>query len=889
MLSERLRAYAQERWDGRTGMQDELAAETEKKLRSCTPDEQVLMKYFYGTMPVSDAGGYEFEVFLGFVRHSLMLRGTMEWCRKLPEEIFLHYVLNYRVNNEKIEDCRRFFYDRLIDRIQNKTALEAVIEINYWCAENAAYEASDDRTISPLSLYRAGAGRCGEESVFAVTAFRSAGIPARQVYTPRWGHCDDNHAWVEVYVGGEWHFLGACEPEEVLDRGWFVNASSRTLMVHAKEFSDYGRDDEGAGSWQEGCVYYQNRTSAYTDTVMLRVKVTEADGTPAENAGVFVEALNSAEYSAVARLITDAAGEASIVLGKGTVHLWAVKENRICEALIHTAKECEVRLVLEEECRCLSGIRQKMPEWSDMDIEAPKEAPGHALRVKESKEASNGAVQNPGERKAGNRERLLASSRMRMKRIEGYYREELAERYPEEKEILRFSAGNFDQIYEFLDRDDNPDRKGLLHCLSKKDYKDAKADVLERHLKDASRYRAQWEERGELDIYTRYILCPRIYDEELTCYREAIWHDLAARFGGEAVKEYREFPERIWKYISEEIRYDESRDYDALYSAPAVTWKLGFGNPASQRILCAAICRTLGIPARLNRQTGEAEVYRDGCFVRISGTEEEHVTLTLTCREEDEWNYYQNWTIGQYRRGRFETLDHTGLQFDGTTLRLSLTPGVYRILTANRLPNGCQLASECKLCLEAGRPLSKEMHLRTGGLKEMLVSNQLEDFDITEAGVIRPVSALVGECTAVLAFLEPGEEPTEHVLNEMLEYQEAIRRADAGICFVLREDDRTAGQTGARPENQRTPAWEKVIEAFPKGQVVYGAFDEIVEPLARRMYVEPDKLPLLLLLGPGLTGIYGLSGYRVGSVKMLLELLRVSREQGLYYRRGMEE
>ena len=168
--------------------------------------------------------------------------------------------------------------------------------------------------------------------------------------------------------------------------------------------------------------------------------------------------------------------------------------------------------------------------------------------------------------------------------------------------------------------------------------------------------------------------------------------------------------------------------------------------------------------------------------------------------------------------------------------------------------------------------------MRTGGLKEMLVSNQLEDFDITEAGEIRPVSALVGNGTAVLAFLEPGEEPTEHVLNEMLEYQEAIRRADAGICFVLREDDRTAGQTGARPENQRTPAWEKVIDAFPEGRVVYGAFDEIVEPLARRMYVEPDKLPLLLLLGPGLTGIYGLSGYRVGSVKMLLELLRVSRE-----------
>ena len=43
------------------------------------------------------------------------------------------------------------------------------------------------------------------------------GIPARQIYTPRWAHCDDNHAWVEVWVDGSWHFLGACEPEETLD------------------------------------------------------------------------------------------------------------------------------------------------------------------------------------------------------------------------------------------------------------------------------------------------------------------------------------------------------------------------------------------------------------------------------------------------------------------------------------------------------------------------------------------------------------------------------------------------------------------------------------------------------------------------------------------------
>ena len=87
------------------------------------------------------------------------------------------------------------------------------MEINLWCSGQASYRASDTRTASPLAVYRSGLGRCGEESVFLASVLRSVGIPARQVYVPRWSHCDDNHAWVEAWCGGKWHYLGACEPE----------------------------------------------------------------------------------------------------------------------------------------------------------------------------------------------------------------------------------------------------------------------------------------------------------------------------------------------------------------------------------------------------------------------------------------------------------------------------------------------------------------------------------------------------------------------------------------------------------------------------------------------------------------------------------------------------
>ena len=84
-----------------------------------------------------------------------------------------------------------------------------MLAVNYWCAAQASYEASDERTQSPLSVYRSGSGRCGEESTFLVSVLRSVGTPARQVYVPRWAHCDDNHAWVEVLRGGNLAFSGS--------------------------------------------------------------------------------------------------------------------------------------------------------------------------------------------------------------------------------------------------------------------------------------------------------------------------------------------------------------------------------------------------------------------------------------------------------------------------------------------------------------------------------------------------------------------------------------------------------------------------------------------------------------------------------------------------------
>ena len=183
--------------------------EAEKEIETYRPEVALALKFLYTTMPLSDVGNYGVSSFLDYAEHGVFLWENSPYVKKMPEEIFLNYILYHRINTEEILDCRSIFYEDLKDRIQGKSMAEAAIEINYWCAEKATYHTTDNRTIAPINVYRCGNGRCGEESTFTISALRSAGIPARQVYAPFWSHCDDNHAWVELWCDGKWYFTGA--------------------------------------------------------------------------------------------------------------------------------------------------------------------------------------------------------------------------------------------------------------------------------------------------------------------------------------------------------------------------------------------------------------------------------------------------------------------------------------------------------------------------------------------------------------------------------------------------------------------------------------------------------------------------------------------------------
>ena len=902
-FSEQLKIYAETHFENRKKYFAPIISEIEAGLSLCSEEEALLIKFFYGTMPLRDAGEYPFEIFLSYVRHALWLRKTIDWCKKLPEDLFVHDVLYYRINSEDISDCRSFFYEQLKDRIVGLDEYQAAVEINYWCVEHATYEMADDRTAGPMTMYRSGKGRCGEESTFTVTALRSVGLAARQVYTPRWAHCDDNHAWVEVWVNGEWHFLGACEPEEKLDRGWFTGPAGQAILIHSRTFGDYaaGKREEVIG--RDGAVVCHNVTASYTKTRKLRIQVRKQDNTPAAHAQVSVEILNMAEYFPAAVLETDEQGETSIRLGLGDIRLQARSEGKFVERYCNLAEDgvgaadadCAVTLVLKDSEAgmkdALSGV--SACGWHFAKLCAPKE-----VVVRES-------VLSEEEVSRGTR-RLADAVKLREERFDQLTRHAIAV-HPEEEERMRVAGENAEELTAFLEKDDNPDRKKLLDSLTKKDNKDLRAEVLEDHL---SAKRGSWPE----DIHVQDLLCPRIWLEEIGAYRSYICSVLTAQ----EQEAFASNPELIWNYVNQNITYIPEEEYDTLCASPIGCLKLKMGSAVSRTILFIAICRSLNIPARLDKSLMLPEYWADGAFhVPVSRAQASKGTLLLRNIPGKEWIYAQHWTLGRLEKDHFVTMNHAGLVFEKETLELLLPVGIYRLIAVKRLLNGDQEAAELLFAIEKEKQTElympdfektdgvmpweknsvpdesqscRKLQNKNNSLREEIQSCLLRDILLQRAdGTLCSLEKLVSGKRSILAFLEIGAEPTEHVLNEVLALEKSAKGNSKGIgcqlLFVLRQE---------KDLQHKTLQEVLALDAGSEIEILYdisgGASDANAalhtatgdtasgtlcgwQETAKRMRLA-EKLPVLAAVRPDGTGIYGSCGYHVGSVELMVRILK---------------
>ena len=519
-------------------------------------------------------------------RHALTVREATPWGRSIPEWIFRDYVLFPRVNDEFPEAWHAPIWESLRARLAGLSMTEAALEVNVWCAEHATYQSTDNRTAGPLTVLRRGCGRCGEESTLLTAALRAAGIPARQMYSPRWAHCDDNHAWVEAWLDGGWHYMGACEPEPEPDSGWFTAAASKAMLVHTRAF---GEAPEGERVEREyGNFSIVNRTAAYARTRRVTVRVADG-GRPLPGAAVRFELANMAELYPISEKITDARGEAELETGCGTLRIHATDGNRW---LARTTDAERVEIDLKDGFSCEEKAAAEAPQTqknrgkeSDGTVCGGADAQAgesrercaargesEALRFADEKLCADVGSEALQKRDAAAREngdaaedvlppterfvqrppretriqptvhseaaaRRHAETLRRCERMRAARSAELAS---DDADLAR-ARGNAGEIRAFVSdaRFAQADKRALLSTLREKDLADTSAETLTDALETALPVKTALPEA----IWREAVLCPRIADEKLLPVRRALRRalgeglcpsDAAARVDGES-------------------------------------------------------------------------------------------------------------------------------------------------------------------------------------------------------------------------------------------------------------------------------------------------------------------------------------------------------------------
>ena len=735
-------------------------------------EEREALEFLYSTMSSADMGDYEAEYFLDNVRMSLRAREEMAWGKDVPEDLFRHFVLPIRVNNERLDEFRMAYYDELKARIEGMSLHDAALEVNHWCHEYATYVPTDARTSSPMATMLTGEGRCGEESTFTVSAMRAVGIPARQVYTPRWAHTDSNHAWVEVWIDGQWYFMGACEPEPALNVAWFNQPATRAMLMHTRVVGDYhGPEDVIQRS---KCYTEINVIDNYAPTRHSTVKVVDASGEPVEGATVEFKIFNYGEYTTVVTLPTNAEGKVSLHMGLGDMLIWASYEGSFGFGKL-AGEAITVKLDKKE------GDIFEFEE--DMTPPVPGDIP----------------VDLTDEAIAKNKERLAEEDAIRL----GYKAtfmtaDKCADYTPREQDLLIGAMGNWRDVKAFIDSKSGAEREravAMLGAISRKDLHDTSLAVLE----DAFASVAPAKLTSE---YVRYILNPRIESEFLQPYRKQIRAALIPSVGENPAAA------DIIAWVKENIALCDEYNPISLQTTPAGVLRIRMADKASRNRFFVAACRTFGIAARMGAMSGYPQYMNDGEWVDVvlDGVVAEQQAAKGAIRTIYDPkivpaipnpNYYSHCSIcrienGQCRTIRFDvdTENDLGATADPSLLarKITLDEGYYMLTTGNRMASGKVLARSVTFNVKDGEVQDIKMVLRPANDDIGVIgSMDAEKLYLPEGEKVeRSLLSTTGRGYFLVAVMGTADEPTNHAMRGIGSVSDDLNKWGRPIIILSR-------------------------------------------------------------------------------------------------------
>lgn len=815
-----------------------------------TLEEKEALEFLYAYMPLSDLADYDEDYFINQVKGAFKARDTFEWGNKIPEHLFRHFVLVYRVNNENLDNARDVFFEELKDRVQGMSMEDAVLEVNHWCHEKITYRGTDSRTSAPLALMKTSWGRCGEQSTFTVMALRSIGIPARQCYTPRWVHTDDNHAWVEAWVDGKWRYMGASEPEAKLDVAWFDKPVKRAMMVHTNVFGEYdGPEDK---TKQEDLYSIINVLDTYAETREVEVMVVDEQSNPVTGADVKFEVYNYAEYYPIATLQTNKEGKVKLKTNKeGDLLVWASKDKTFGYKKVE-AKDLENTIMLGSE----------LPTKDEtLVMHVPSEKPIQELSQEEI---------------AKNSIRLAHEDSIRNAYMSTFISEEKAKTLAKANnlneelvwKLLNLSQGNWQDISLFIvDHKEDSKTLDFLQTLTEKELRDTPKEYLDNHFLNAENVGIK--EGVPNSLLIPYIYSPHISNELIRPWRK----DLQEIFTKEEIEKFQDNPALLTDFVKQNIKISNAENYYQSPVSPVGVFRMQLADNHSRNIFFIALARALGIPARLDASNGRPQYYDEEWKDVIFGAPDQvipksSIRFTNNPNNIIKPGYYYHFTVGKFNGNDYSTIyfDENGM--GALPVTSPVDAGMYRLVVGSRANDGSVTVGLKYFEAPADKTVNQEITLP-------IPENLLQVQGIVDPNTIveldngkKSLKQLMNGKGLMLVFADPDREPTKHILQDLPQVADALNQWGGSVLFLV-------------PDDKLSKAFDSASFSGLPNNTVWGvdANRTLLNGVANTLQMSfTNNFPLVIYLNTNGGILYSHAGYTIGIGENIIKTIEQEKQ-----------
>jgi len=409
-----------------------------------------------------------------------------------PVDFFLSYVAKQTVSDEPLTAYRNILLKDGLQNIINttNTDLEKYHAVTLWCVSRIQFQQTSGRDQSPVDIVQKSLiGRCEEMQILLVSACRTIGLPARPAYTPWWAHTDNNHAWTEIYLDGEWHYTGDMDMAWFPDNTWFSDLVDKTVLILADGTLTTWKDEVLIKGKYDAVI---NSTANYTKerSRIVKIKVLNKNNVPIPNANVIPMVFNWGSLRSLINLTTDKNGYLEFTTGRGAFYLSVYTKEGKALVLIPSNEEKTIEQTIILDNTDFAG------GWSTLEY------PKVSGESKTQPEEYNNAV---------NSEKQRWQEKQKI-----WEKEALKTKTTDDSLVIKVALacrGNYSSFWQFYQRNPNPD-SNFLQFLLEGDPKllwQAKAELLEALYENwLKMYKPEMDEEYVMSLFS-----PAVYYEDL--------------------------------------------------------------------------------------------------------------------------------------------------------------------------------------------------------------------------------------------------------------------------------------------------------------------------------------------------------------------------------------